>query len=142
MRYGYNTFDDNVDTISAGFDPAQLGFAQSFTRDIAFNKFPAVKRERRLRPVAGRARFRRAERAAVVFAQFSDGVSKLLGRHSLKAGFDYRKLCSSSTTSDRRAAASPFTAVSRRRAEPNAAPPPGATSWPAAARAVAAAARN
>ncbi|MDQ3009656.1 MAG: carboxypeptidase-like regulatory domain-containing protein, partial [Acidobacteriota bacterium] len=42
LRYGYNRFADNTTTISAGFDPAQLGFANSFLKDINFKKFPRV----------------------------------------------------------------------------------------------------
>jgi len=36
LRYGYNTFDDNVATSSADFDVASLGFDKSFTNDIVF----------------------------------------------------------------------------------------------------------
>lgn len=93
VRYGYNTFDDNVDTISAGFDPAQLGFAQSFTRDIAFKKFPAISTGGAYgSPSQGALGSAAPNERRWYSHNFLTGVSKLLGRHSLKAGFDYRKL--------------------------------------------------
>ncbi|MBO0719659.1 MAG: TonB-dependent receptor [Blastocatellia bacterium] len=93
VRYGYNTFDDNVDTISAGFDPASLGFAPSFTNDIAFKKFPSI--------MMGGAYGSPSEGALGSAApnerrwyshNFLTGISKLMGRHNLKSGFDYRQL--------------------------------------------------
>jgi hypothetical protein len=92
VRYGYNTFDDNVDTISAGFDPASLGFAQSFVRDIAFNKFPAISTNGAYGPSQGALGSAAPNRRRWYSHNFLTGISKLLGRHSLKAGFDYRKL--------------------------------------------------
>jgi hypothetical protein len=92
VRYGYNTFDDNVDTISAGFEPASLGFAQSFVRDIAFNKFPAISTNGAYGPSQGALGSAAPNRRRWYSHNFLTGISKLLGRHSLKAGFDYRKL--------------------------------------------------
>ncbi len=92
VRYGYNTFDDNVDTISAGFDPASLGFAQSFTRDIAFNKFPAIGTGGAYGPSQGSLGSAAPNKRRWYSHNFLTGVSKLVGRHSFKAGFDYRKL--------------------------------------------------
>jgi hypothetical protein len=92
VRYGYNTFDDNVDTVSAGFDPATLGFAPSFTRDIAFNKFPAISTSGAYGPSQGALGSAAPNERRWYSHNFLTGVSKLLGRHSLKAGFDYRKL--------------------------------------------------
>jgi trimeric autotransporter adhesin len=93
MRYGYNTFDDNPTTISAGFDPASLGFAQSFTRDIAFNKFPAIMTGGAYGPASQRSLGSDAPNERRWYSHnFLTGISKLMGRHSFKAGFDYRKL--------------------------------------------------
>jgi trimeric autotransporter adhesin len=92
VRYGYNTFDDNVDTVSAGFDTASLGFAQSFVRDIAFNKFPAISTSGAYGPSQGALGSAAPNQRRWYSHNFLTGVSKLLGRHSLKAGFDYRKL--------------------------------------------------
>ena len=98
LRYGYNTFGDNTTTVSAGFDPAQLGFANSFVKDVNFKKFPRVF-------VVGNAYG--ASSAAFGSAAPSDqvyyshnllgSVSKLIGRHSLKVGADYRRLATDFT---------------------------------------------
>ncbi len=93
LRYGYNAFSDNTTTISAGFDPAQLGFANSFVKDINFKKFPRVN-------VVGNAYG--PSNAAFGSAAPSDqfyyshnllgSVSKLIGKHSVKVGADYRRM--------------------------------------------------
>ncbi|HEX5081834.1 MAG TPA: TonB-dependent receptor, partial [Blastocatellia bacterium] len=92
VRYGYNTFDDNPTTISAGFDPATLGFAPSFTRDISFNKFPAISTGGAYGPSQGSLGSAAPGTRRWYSHNFLTGVSKLLGRHSFKAGFDYRRL--------------------------------------------------
>jgi trimeric autotransporter adhesin len=93
LRYGYNTFDDNVDTISAGFDPASLGFAPSFTNDIAFNKFPAINLGGAYgSPSQGALGSAPPNERRWYSHNFLTGISKLTGRHNLKAGFDYRQL--------------------------------------------------
>ncbi|MGH9841784.1 MAG: hypothetical protein ACREEM_23770, partial [Blastocatellia bacterium] len=93
-RYGYNTFDDIVETSSAGFDIAQLGFNPAFAQAVSFKKYPRVL-------IAGNT-YGTAFRGALGSRDPSPrtwfghnlylGGSKLIGRHSLKAGFDYRKL--------------------------------------------------
>ena len=98
LRYGYNTFGDNTTTVSAGFDPTQLGFPNSFIKDVNFRKFPRVF-------VVGNAYG--ASNAAFGSAAPSDqiyyshnllgSVSKLLGKHSLKMGADYRRLATDFT---------------------------------------------
>ncbi|MDX2032660.1 MAG: TonB-dependent receptor [Blastocatellia bacterium] len=98
LRYGYNTFGDNTTTISAGFDPAQLGFPNSFLKDVNFKKFPRVF-------VVGNAYG--ASNAAFGSAAPSDqvyyshnllgSVSKLIGKHSLKIGADYRRMATDFT---------------------------------------------
>ncbi len=93
VRYGYNTFDDNVDTISAGFDPASLGFANSFTKDIAFDKFPAIGTGGAYgSPSQGALGSAAPNERRWYSHNLLVGASKLLGRHSLKAGFDFRQL--------------------------------------------------
>ncbi|HEY9433495.1 MAG TPA: TonB-dependent receptor, partial [Blastocatellia bacterium] len=94
LRYGYNTFDDNVATSSAGFDVASLDFDESFTNDIVFQKFPSV-------TIAGNA-YGPTTQVALGSAAPSErryyshnlqaSVSRLIGRHSLKFGGDYRRL--------------------------------------------------
>jgi trimeric autotransporter adhesin len=93
VRYGYNTFDDNVDTVSAGFAPATLGFAPSFTSDIAFNKFPSIMMGGAYgSPSQGALGSAAPNERRWYSHNFLTGISKLMGRHNLKAGFDYRQL--------------------------------------------------
>ena len=93
VRYGYNTFDDNVDTVSAGFDPASLGFAPSFTNDIAFDKFPAISTGGAYgSPSQGALGSAAPNERRWYSHNFLASASHLRGRHSLKAGFDYRRL--------------------------------------------------
>ena len=94
LRYGYNTFTDSPNTVSAGFDVPSLGFANAFTKDIIFNKFPRIN-------IAGAA-YGSATQAALGSGAASQrryyshnllgSVSKLIGKHSVKVGADYRKM--------------------------------------------------
>jgi trimeric autotransporter adhesin len=94
VRYGYNTFNDSPITVSDGFDVASLGFDQSFLKDISFKKFPRI-------VIAGAA-YGSASQAALGSGAPSNrryyshnalvSLSKLVGRHSLKFGADYRRL--------------------------------------------------
>jgi hypothetical protein len=93
VRYGYNTFDDNVDTVSAGFDPTQLGFSPSYVSQIAFKKFPAIGTGGAYgSPSQGALGSAAPNQRRWYSHNFLTGVSKLWGRHSLKTGFDFRKL--------------------------------------------------
>ena len=95
LRYGYNT----PNTSSAGFNVASLGFANAFTKDIVFNKFPRIN-------IAGAA-YGSATQAALGSGAASQrryyshnllgSVSKLIGKHSIKVGADYRKMFSDFT---------------------------------------------
>src|SRR5215510_9194133 len=88
FRYGYTQFLDN--DIPNKFDPATLGFSQSFLSAIPYKKFPVF-------GVSGYG--------TVNFDTFGDrdpqdttfyghsvnaSVSKLVGSHTLKGGFDFR----------------------------------------------------
>src|SRR5215813_3662148 len=88
FRYGYTQCVD--DDIPNQFDPSTLGFSQNFLSAIPFKKFPV---------------FGISGYGTVNFDTFGDrspqdttfyghsvnaSVSKLLGRHTLKGGFDFR----------------------------------------------------
>lgn len=93
VRYGFNTFDDNTATSSAGFDPAALGFASSFTRDIAFKKFPAIGTGGAYGSPSQGALGSAAPNQRRWYSQnLLISASRLLGRHSVKGGFDFRRL--------------------------------------------------
>lgn len=93
VRYGYNTFDDNVNTISAGFDPTQLGFVPGYVSQIAFKKFPAIGTGGAYgSPSQGALGSAAPNQRRWYSHNFLTSLSKLMGRHNLKTGFDYRKL--------------------------------------------------
>ena len=88
LRYGYTRFKDN--DVPIAFDPATLGFSQNFFGAIPYRKFP---------------RFTIGALGSVNFDTFGDrdpqdtyyyshgvdaNVSKLIGRHTLKIGGDWR----------------------------------------------------
>ncbi|HKX26426.1 MAG TPA: TonB-dependent receptor [Blastocatellia bacterium] len=99
LRYGYNTFNDSVATSSAGFDVASLGFDRGFVDDLVFQKFPRIN-------IAGNAYGPTTQPALgseppAVRRYYSHNLqaslSKLVRRHSLKIGGDYRRLATDFT---------------------------------------------
>ncbi len=88
FRYGYTQFVD--DDIPNQFDPATLGFSQTFLSAIPYKKFPSINI-----PGYGTVNFntfgdRDPQDTTYYGHNFSAGVSKLFGSHTLKGGFDYR----------------------------------------------------
>jgi hypothetical protein len=89
LRYGWTTFPDN-NTLSAEFDPATLGFASSFVNALPIRKFPAVsitdynQTGRTLGAIA-------PTEINWYSSAFNGSYSRLVGRHTLKVGGDYRK---------------------------------------------------
>jgi hypothetical protein len=98
LRYGYNTFADNTTTISSTFDPALLGFANSFLKDINFKKFPRVNIVGNAYGPSNAAFGSAAPSDQVYYSHnFLGSVSKLIGKHSVKFGADYRRLATDFT---------------------------------------------
>lgn len=90
MRYGYNKFIDN-NTLSIDFDPASLGFADTFTNSIQQDKFPQV----RMTDYNSADFTRLAGAIDPVNINWhswavNGTVTKLMGRHTVKLGMDYR----------------------------------------------------
>jgi hypothetical protein len=88
FRYGYTRFVD--DDIPNQFDPTTLGFSQNFLSAVPFKKFPVF-------GIAGygTANFdtfgdRDPQDTTYYGHNVNASVSKLLGRHTLKGGFDFR----------------------------------------------------
>jgi hypothetical protein len=88
FRYGFTQFID--DDIPITFDPASLGFSQAFLSAIPYKKFPRF-------AVAGygSANFDTfGDRAPTDTTYYSHGVnasvSRLIGRHTVKLGGDWR----------------------------------------------------
>lgn len=84
LRYGMTQFHDD-DTLSIDFDPASLGFSPSFTSAIQTKKFPVVN----ITDYYELGAIDPSNRN--LYSWSANGtVSKLLGRHTFKAGVDYR----------------------------------------------------
>jgi trimeric autotransporter adhesin len=91
LRFGWTEFPDN-DTLTVNFDPATLGFSQTFLNQITLEKFPGV----RLR---GYDLYASQTLGAInptdrnwKSTSLNGSYSKIFGSHSLKAGADYRKI--------------------------------------------------
>jgi hypothetical protein len=88
FRYGYTQFVD--DDIPIQFDPATLGFSQNFLSAIPFKKFPVF-------GISGYGTDnfdtfgdRDPQDTTYYGHSVNASVSKLLGSHTLKGGFDFR----------------------------------------------------
>ena len=86
LRYGLTRFaDDN--TLTIDFDPATLGFDQAFTNAIQVKKFPNVG----ITDYYGLGAIDPTPRQLYSWSA-NAAYSRLVGRHTFKAGFDYRTI--------------------------------------------------
>lgn len=86
LRYGLTSFDDN-DTLSIDFDPASLGFDSAFSNAIQTKKFPNVG----ITDYYTLGAIDPAPRN--LYSWSANGtMSKLLGRHTVKTGVDFRRV--------------------------------------------------
>ena len=85
LRFGFNRFPNLTDEISQGFDPARLGFPSSLVSQMQNLAFPNITMQNMVSMAnAG------AGQSVFYSRNFLAGAAKYVGRHSLKAGFDYR----------------------------------------------------
>lgn len=85
FRWGFNRFPNFTTEVSQNFNPASLGFPTTFANAVQFQYFPQFT----FQNAAGLSTISPSI-TAFYSRNFSANVSKYLGRHSLKAGFDYR----------------------------------------------------
>ncbi len=87
LRYGFNRFPNYSFQRSIGFDPGSLGFADSFVKDIASFTFPNITMENMYSLGTN-------SNSYTVFhsKNLLGSVAKYMGRHSVKAGADYRRI--------------------------------------------------
>lgn len=87
VRYGFNRFPNVDGQQSMGFNPASLGFPSSLVSQLQTAVFPAFNFSTLTSMNPGGT-------GLTVFhsKNFLVGVSKFLGRHSVKFGFDYRRI--------------------------------------------------
>jgi hypothetical protein len=90
VRYGYNRFPNYSYTVSQGFNLSSLGFPANYVGQInpALSQFPYVAMSN-LYSLGVSDNNSTYDHAS---DNFSASVSKYLGRHSVKVGFDYRRL--------------------------------------------------
>jgi len=87
VRYGFNRFPNFTIYESSGFDPAKLGFPGNFVQQLQYLQFPSITMQTMTALGSGGASW------SVYHSKNAlASVSKFMGRHSLKAGFDYRLL--------------------------------------------------
>lgn len=86
LRYGLTQFRDD-DTLSIDFDPATLGFSSAFSSAIQTKKFPIVN-------ITDYYQLGAIDPSNRNWYSWSANAtaSKLLGRHTVKAGVDYRTI--------------------------------------------------
>lgn len=90
LRYGLTSFDDS-DFLTEDFDPATLGFNSGFTNAIQKKKFPLGNIQEY---GDGGAAFGAIDATDRLWYSWSANAtaSKLLGRQTIKAGFDFRRI--------------------------------------------------
>jgi hypothetical protein len=87
VRYGFNRFPNEDGQRSQGFNVASLGFPTSLVSQLQTAVFPAFNFQTLTSIAPGGT-------GQTIFhsKNFLVGVSKFLGRHSVKFGFDYRRI--------------------------------------------------
>jgi trimeric autotransporter adhesin len=87
VRYGFNRFPNYGFQASQGFNPATLGFPNSFVKDIPSLTFPNVTMET-MYSLGTNNNFYYVHHSNNLSGQ----LSKYKGRHSMKFGADYRRI--------------------------------------------------
>ena len=91
LRFGMTRFPDN-DTLSIDFDPATLGFSQTYLNQITVQKFPQV-RIRDYDAIAARTLGAIEPTDRNWKSISANGTfSKFVGTHTFKFGADFRKI--------------------------------------------------
>ncbi|MBM3760308.1 MAG: TonB-dependent receptor [Acidobacteria bacterium] len=90
VRYGFNRFPNIGTQKSQNFNVASLGFSNSFVRDIPSQTFPNVGMQTAY-SLGTNNNFNYVHHSN----NLGVNLSKFLGKHSLKLGYDYRKLANS-----------------------------------------------
>lgn len=87
IRYGYNRFLNDGTNYAGGFDAASLGYPSDFTSVLAQNAYPSIS-------MTGYSNIGHGGRSLTTYISqtANASVSKLLGKHSVKFGVDYRRI--------------------------------------------------
>ena len=86
LRYGYTRLRDD-DSTTIDFDPSQLGFDATFSNAMQIRKFPVGS-------IADYEGFGAVDPTGRAFSSWSANgtLSRLVGAHTVKVGFDFRRL--------------------------------------------------
>lgn len=87
FRYGFNRFPNIGTQTSQGFNVASLGFNQAFVKDIASPTFPNVTMQTAY-SLGTNNNFNYVHHSK----NLGVNASKYMGRHSIKFGYDYRRM--------------------------------------------------
>ncbi|MBS1855748.1 MAG: TonB-dependent receptor [Acidobacteria bacterium] len=87
VRYGFNRFPNYSYQVSQGYNLASLGFDPSFIASVASPTFPNVSMTSQYSLGTNSNSFYVHDSK-----NFSAGIARYQGRHSLKGGFDYRRI--------------------------------------------------
>ncbi|MBI4893857.1 MAG: TonB-dependent receptor [Acidobacteria bacterium] len=87
FRYGFNRFPNIGTQASQGFNVASLGFNQAFVKDIASPTFPNVAMQSAY-SLGTNNNFNYVHHSK----NLSANAAKFMGRHSIKFGYDFRRL--------------------------------------------------
>ena len=89
VGFGFNRFPNNTQDISTGFDQSTLGFPNYYTAAQSKKAFPRITTDGTSLVNEGTSN----SGPAVFFSRnFVVGVAKSLGKHNLKAGYNYRAI--------------------------------------------------
>ena len=89
LRWGFNRYPNRTYyPASQGINLVQMGFPQSLVSQLPYDAFPAITMSNDMSSfgAAGYSQY------SAYSHSFSGSVSKFLGRHSLKSGFDFRAI--------------------------------------------------
>ena len=87
IRYGFNRFPNDNYQRSLGYNLGTLGFSPNFTKDIQRATFPNITME-----TFSSLGVNNNDFTVYGSKNFMASVSKFMGKHSFKAGFDYRRM--------------------------------------------------
>lgn len=90
IRYGFNRFPNQSRAVSEGFNPATLGFSPAYANSLQQLKFPRIEMQNFARPGSSALGSGDTSQSVYHSKNFLVSASTFKGRHSFKAGFDYR----------------------------------------------------
>ncbi len=94
LRYGFNRFPNYAYNATQGFNATTLGFPASFAAQQQFPTFPVIQMSNTYIDPDGQGDFGTNQKYVYDFVSnnFSASIARAQGRHSLKAGFDFRRI--------------------------------------------------